>query len=726
MINMILVFGDIEKMSGASFLLLTHLVQISKLYVFIFHKSKVRRLIDSINREEFRPKNQEQYEYLVNDIRSSRLVTILFLFAGFATCALWAIFPFLNKKEKTVKLPLSGWFPFDTTKFPIFEFAFVYQTVGALVNGLGNISIDTFLSGIIMVVSGQLKILNNSLQTLKLDYKAKSRENRQKLIQNVIHHQGIIHFAQEMTGLFTTCIMSQFVVSVIIICITMFQMSLVSPLSLQFLSMALYQTCMITEIFLWCYYGNEIILQSNKLTQSVYMSQWLDFPKEFKKDLLFFMTRSQKPLKLYAGGYFTLSLETFMAIVKSSWSYFAVLNRVHTMKGTVKRFFKINLLIMQLLGFYPPNKYKNIYKIYAYAVYVFLTIPVPTLAGIHLLVTENVDLVQVCDSSFIIFQVGCFIFKLIPFIFIVDKVRESIYMMEWQILNNYTKQQEVIINNCVKICKRNTWLFLGFCVLSVITWASTPFFGSVHKFPITIWLPFDATADTKSYVLVFVFIVLGVGNGAMSNGVIDPLVSGMAYFATVQLRLLKDNLQNLSEYAEEEFVANFSHTRSLINKNDIINYIIYDNIKKCIDHHNAILRFVQYYENVYSSVVFTQFTASVIVVCVSCLQLIMVEPFTFNFFGMITFLLTMLLEIFLYCYFGSTLYEESNSLTNAVCMGKWYNYDLQSKKLLIILMERSKKPIVVTAGKILDLSLVTFTTIIRRAYSLLAVLNNYQ
>lgn len=44
-------------------------------------------------------------------------------------------------------------------------------------------------------------------------------------------------------------------------------------------------------------------------------------------------------------------------------------------------------------------------------------------------------------------------------------------------------------------------------------------------------------------------------------------------------------------------------------------------------------------------------------------------------------------------------------------MGQWYKYDLKSRNALIILMERSKKPMIVTAGKILDLSLVTFTTV---------------
>ncbi|XP_064212339.1 odorant receptor 94b-like [Tribolium castaneum] len=79
---------------------------------------------------------------------------------------------------------------------------------------------------------------------------------------------------------------------------------------------------------------------------------------------------------------------------------------------------------------------------------------------------------------------------------------------------------------------------------------------------------------------------------------------------------------------------------------------------------------------------------------------------------MISFIVTMLAEIFLYSYYGTLLYDESNSLTNAIYMGRWYEYDIKSKKALIVIMERSKKPMIVTAGKILDLSLVTFTTVI--------------
>jgi hypothetical protein len=45
-------------------------------------------------------------------------------------------------------------------------------------------------------------------------------------------------------------------------------------------------------------------------------------------------------------------------------------------------------------------------------------------------------------------------------------------------------------------------------------------------------------------------------------------------------------------------------------------------------------------------------------------------------------------------------------------MGNWYDYDVKSRKALITLMEGSKQPMTVTAGKIIDLSLSTFVAVI--------------
>jgi hypothetical protein len=44
-------------------------------------------------------------------------------------------------------------------------------------------------------------------------------------------------------------------------------------------------------------------------------------------------------------------------------------------------------------------------------------------------------------------------------------------------------------------------------------------------------------------------------------------------------------------------------------------------------------------------------------------------------------------------------------------MCKWYDYNTESKRALLILMERTKRSINVSAGKVLDLSLDTFTMV---------------
>ncbi|KAJ3656613.1 hypothetical protein Zmor_015676 [Zophobas morio] len=330
---------DIEKITDASFLLLTNFVQCIKILSFNFYRVKIWKLVDGMNRTSFKPRNVEQYEILLDGIKMSKLITKLFFIACVITCASWGISPLFDRDiDDSLHLPLSGWYPFSTEKSPGFEFAYVYQCFVTVVGGLGNISMDTFMSGSIMVLSSQLSVLNNALRNIKDKHVSASAKKNQEELKNinrilvecVNHHRNILQFADDFTFLFTTSITGMFVVGVIIVCISMFQMSLVPVASFRFVAMLLYQICVLVEIYLWCYYGNDVILKSDKLTESAYVCQWVNASEEFKHNLLYFMTRTQFPLKLYASGYFTLSLDTFKAIVKSSWSYFAVLNQVHS------------------------------------------------------------------------------------------------------------------------------------------------------------------------------------------------------------------------------------------------------------------------------------------------------------------------------------------------------------------------------------------------------------
>lgn len=67
---------------------------------------------------------------------------------------------------------------------------------------------------------------------------------------------------------------------------------------------------------------------------------------------------------------------------------------------------------------------------------------------------------------------------------------------------------------------------------------------------------------------------------------IDPLLAGLTSHATTQLKILKNNLQYLYEHAEQETEnIDIHHTEKELLKSEII----YEKIKFCIKHHNAIL-----------------------------------------------------------------------------------------------------------------------------------------
>ncbi|XP_025995236.1 odorant receptor Or2 [Solenopsis invicta] len=73
---------------------------------------------------------------------------------------------------------------------------------------------------------------------------------------------------------------------------------------------------------------------------------------------------------------------------------------------------------------------------------------------------------------------------------------------------------------------------------------------------------------------------------------------------------------------------------------------------------------------------------------------------------------------------GQKIIDCNEKVFNAAYNLKWYKMPIVSQKLLIMIMMRSKKPLTITAGKILVLSHMTFNTAMRTSYSYLMLLQS--
>lgn len=83
------------------------------------------------------------------------------------------------------------------------------------------------------------------------------------------------------------------------------------------------------EIFLPCYFGNELSHASSKLSNAVFHANWMTGDKSLKKNVQIFIENTKNDLKISAYGVFDVNIATFNKIGNAAYSLLAVLKRVN-------------------------------------------------------------------------------------------------------------------------------------------------------------------------------------------------------------------------------------------------------------------------------------------------------------------------------------------------------------------------------------------------------------
>lgn len=137
---------------------------------------------------------------------------------------------------------------------------------------------------------------------------------------------------------FTTQFLFQFITSSVIFCVTAYRIALVKKnefftrwlklrtfsfsqmsISSELITFVFYISfCMVMlfEIFLACYFGNEIILRNVRLSFAVYSANWIDLSPRFKKNMIMFVEALKKPTMIKTAKIFTLTLDSFLIVFK--------------------------------------------------------------------------------------------------------------------------------------------------------------------------------------------------------------------------------------------------------------------------------------------------------------------------------------------------------------------------------------------------------------------------
>ncbi|KAK0086159.1 hypothetical protein PV326_005645 [Microctonus aethiopoides] len=346
-----------------------------KVYKFHTHHKRIQKLTEAI----YKP---------IQNIRQSvdpGVITILksntfyenigfTFFTSMGGILMIALIFFVPKNEGD--LPIRAAYPFDTTISPMHEFAAVTQMF-AVAYGLAAILLmDTIGLGFMRWINVQLIILTSNYQNCTSQYQNKNHLNTsgnnveliksdmsswmtmdgsqdlteistfvpfmdnefdvennfiQRFKKCVINHRRLIRIIDDINITFSGSMLMQLFASFTMICLTGFQAVLGAKEKSNLMKFGIYLGAAFTQLLYWCWYGNELFYQKHSLLVAQWMSGWENQLNSTSKILIIMsMIRTMQPLELKAGAFFTMSMETFITVVKSSYSFFALLTTVTT------------------------------------------------------------------------------------------------------------------------------------------------------------------------------------------------------------------------------------------------------------------------------------------------------------------------------------------------------------------------------------------------------------
>ncbi|XP_046592010.1 odorant receptor 13a-like isoform X1 [Neodiprion lecontei] len=303
--------------------------------LLVFHKNRVlSKMIDAVNQDcennklHFSP--SEKRKYALCNSKGKTFVKIFTFFVG-ATCVFYYLKPLpitvlaANRNGSTsLVLPFRTSLSFERTDAYVYAVLYVCQMGALLQIFLGYVGTHALLITLMMHICGELSVLSERIVNMKKQMEKGHRCEIQKI---TTRHLRLIWMAKEIDTAFTVVLLSQVISSEIMICVAGFNMIVYSANSEKtaFITFALYEVAALVDLYVYCFIGECLILESTRISDAVYDCAWYEMPPSQAKDLILVMARSQKPLHLTAGKIFVFSLEIFSEFVKTSMAYLSVL-----------------------------------------------------------------------------------------------------------------------------------------------------------------------------------------------------------------------------------------------------------------------------------------------------------------------------------------------------------------------------------------------------------------
>ncbi|XP_076377253.1 putative odorant receptor 85d isoform X3 [Megalopta genalis] len=286
--------------------------------VMLFMKENIAALIDTLQTEPFAPVSDEELEIRTKFDKSAEKTAKVYT-TVLEVWAVWTVVGTLLMNFASRTLLYRVWLPFDYTSATMYSLVSLHHSLATIVCVTISVAYDGLFAGLLVHIYSQFEILRHRLRNVH-------RNEIDSVKHCARHHDQIYKLASMVNDEFRSVMFVQFFVSSTILCFDLYQMTLTN-LDSNLIDVLVYSTCTLSQIFYYCWFGNEVKLKSLEVPDMIFESEWTSLSNNTKKILLMMMRRATVPIELSSLHIVTVNLETFKALIKMSYSVFSLLQR---------------------------------------------------------------------------------------------------------------------------------------------------------------------------------------------------------------------------------------------------------------------------------------------------------------------------------------------------------------------------------------------------------------
>ncbi|PSN35482.1 Odorant receptor 51a [Blattella germanica] len=279
-------------------------------------------------------------------------------------------------------LPVQLYIPFEIDKSPVYELVYLLVSILAVNECFTFTAIETIIMSLLIYIPSQYSLLCDSLRNATGNVKMRLQQNtiisdvcefdsspkhseekkednidcdkdinevsynnindndgkniteqifqqemEKYLRECVAHHQKLLEFTEKLDQLWEFAFFFQFMTVSLLICFIGFQ-AMSGPLDANLFKMLGYLVSVLFQIFIYCAFGSNLTAKSAEVFNAVYDTDWYNQNNSYKLITKMMIMRSQKPVFLTAGRFGALCLPLFTSMIRSSYSYLALLRQM--------------------------------------------------------------------------------------------------------------------------------------------------------------------------------------------------------------------------------------------------------------------------------------------------------------------------------------------------------------------------------------------------------------